>query len=104
MWMVPSKKVSGAGECIAVSSTSRQISLQRRDSATVSRRRSMSSRAPTMASSGATRASIWRATSSTSPSVTSLTFFGLEMPSAGTPSSRAYQPNQSCTSRHWLVL
>ena len=104
MWIVPSKKVIGAGECLAVSSTSFHSSLHWRDRATVSRSRSMSSRAPEIASSVGTSASICRATSSTRLSPTSTTFFGLEMPIAGTPNSLAYQPNQSCTSRHWLVL
>ena len=85
MWMVPSKKVNGVGECFAVSSTSFHTSLHTRERATVSRRRSMSSRVPLIASSVGTSAWIWRATSSTRLSVTSTTFFGLDMPIAGTP-------------------
>ena len=104
MWIVPSKKVIGAGEAMAVSRTCFHSSVHSRERETASRSRSMSSFTPAIPSSVGIRASICRVTSSMWASVTSLTFLGEVTPMEGTPSFFEYQAIQSWTSRHWFVL
>ncbi len=65
MWMTPSKKVRGEGELAAVSSTSFQRRVARRDSSTVSESRPLSRGSPVTRSRWGTRASIWYWTSRT---------------------------------------